>query len=308
MHISTVIVVHNSVEDLPALFESLPPTVGEHTISVVVVDSGSTDGSLDVARELRPDATLVDLGGNRGYSAGINAGWAAAPADAMLLLNPDLTVVDGALDHWFDALEAGPHQIVAPVIHNLDGALEFSLRRAPRPAFTWAEAVLGGGRAARSGRSEMITDVDVYASDTAAEWVSGAAMLVSAACMDAVGPWDERFFLYSEETDFCLRAGDLGYTVGLAARAGVVHRGGDFTTTPALYSLMTWNRVRLERKRGSRWSALAARAALIVGASLRSVVGGGVAVQRAAARTLLSASQRKRVLPPGSHLEWNGAR
>ena len=128
------------------------------------------------------------------------------------------------------------HVLVAPRIRNLDGALEPSLRRRPTPWRALVEGVAGGRLAARLGLGELVSDDGTYDRPGRAEWVSGAAMLIDAGCMDEVGPWDERFFLYSEETDFCLRASVAGHPVSYEPAAGVVHRGGEFTTSIPLCS------------------------------------------------------------------------
>jgi GT2 family glycosyltransferase len=148
----------------------------------------------------------------------------------------------------------------------------FSLRREPTVRRALGEAVLGqrAGRFAALG--ETVLDREVYFRDGPADWATGAVMLMSRACLEACGPWEERFFLYSEETEFALRARDRGFATELVAQAEVVHIGGESRVSPALWSLLTVNRVRLYRMRHSRpatalfWSAVflreASRAAL----------------------------------------------
>jgi N-acetylglucosaminyl-diphospho-decaprenol L-rhamnosyltransferase len=308
MRVAVVIVTYNSSADLPALLGSIPDRVGEHAIDVVVVDSGSSDDSLAVARVERPAVRTVDLGANRGYAAGVNAGWeAAVGADAMLLLNPDLTVDEGALEPWLAALDADGG-IVAPRIRNLSGALEPSLRRRPSVLRSLAEGIVGGRLAGRLGIGELITDPAVYESPATASWVSGAAMAVSADCLAEVGRWEERLFLYSEETDFCLRAGAAGHGVRYEPEATIVHRGGDFEASTPLYSLLTWNRVRVHRARTGVVRANAMRIAVSVGEAIRAVAGSHRDVHRGALLSLWSPSRRRSLLPPESHFDWHGAR
>ncbi|MEM7142382.1 MAG: glycosyltransferase family 2 protein [Actinomycetota bacterium] len=308
MRVAVVIVTHNSADDLPALLDSVPERSGDHVLEVVVVDSGSGDDSLAVALAHRPAATAVDLGANRGYAAGVNAGWAAAvDVDAMLLLNPDLTVDPGAVEPWLSALDADGG-IVAPRIRNLDGHLEPALRRRPTVWRAAVEALIGGRLAARLGLGELIPEPDGGDTTRRADWASGAALAISRDCLDAVGPWEERFFLYSEETDFCLRAGDAGFAITSAPDAGVVHRGGEFSVSEPLYSLLTWNRVRLMRARHGARRGAAMRVAVSVGEAMRAVVGARSGVHRAALGCLWSDARRSAVLPPESHLSWTGAR
>ncbi|MFQ5557691.1 MAG: glycosyltransferase family 2 protein [Acidimicrobiales bacterium] len=307
MHVAVVVVTFNSRADLGGLLDSIPERAGAHGLDLVIVDSGSTDDSLGVAAGLRPDATLVDLGANRGYAAGVNAGWeAAGGADVLLLLNPDLTVDEGVVGPWIDSLGDGVG-IVVPRIRNLDGALEPSLRRRPTPLRAWAESLIGGHLAGRLGLGELVPAGDVYTRPAVAGWASGAAMAISAACLADVGAWDERFFLYSEETDFCLRAAAAGYSTRLEPRAGVIHRGGDFAVSPPLYALMTWNRVRLQRKHSGSAAAVALAAGVLAGELIRGVTGPQRTVHRTASRVLVSRRSRPTLLPPSTDLAWNGA-
>lgn len=308
MRVAVVIVTYNSAGDLPALLASVPGSDEHHEIEVVVADSGSSDDSVALARSLRHDLTVVEMGANRGYAAGINEAWAAASTpDAMLLLNPDLTLDEGAIEPWLAALDADGG-IVAPRIRNLDGELEPSLRRRPTPWRALVEGLIGGRLAGRLGLGELVTDPAVYDAPAQAPWVSGAAMAVTASCMNEVGRWDERLFLYSEETDFCLRAGACGHSVTYEPSAGVVHRGGEFVASVPLYGLLTWNRVRLVRAHQGALAAAAMRVAVSVGELLRSIVGANAAVHRAALGALWSPSRRAAVLPPEADLGWNGAR
>lgn len=307
MRIAVIVVIHNSEAVLPALIEHLPVRTEHHECPLIVVDSGSTDGSVEVVRTRRPDALVIDLGGNRGYAAGVNAGWRAADtADAMLLLNPDLEVEPTSLESWIDGLEHGVG-IVVPQIVDIDGHRQPSLRRRPRPVRAWAEAVFGGTLTGRVGLGELITAPEAYAQRSECAWATGAAMLISRECLDTVGEWDERYFLYAEETDFCLRAGAAGFAIRLEPSARVVHRGGDMAVSPPLYALMSWNRVRLQRKLYGRPAAVLLAAGAVVNEVVRWVAGDRRPVRAAALAVLLRPSQRAERLPPPTDVTWRGA-
>lgn len=112
------------------------------------------------------------------------------------------------------------------------------------------EAVIGNRRAGRFPRwSELVTDPEAYGRATVADWATGALMALSRDCLDACGAWDESFFLYSEETEYCLRARDRGFATRLEPAASAVHLGGDSQVSPRLWTLLTLNRVRLYRRR-----------------------------------------------------------
>ena len=115
-----------------------------------------------------------------------------------------------------------------------------SLRRRPTVLRAWGESLLGGERAGRfSPLGELVLDDDSYERAGPADWATGAAMLVSAECLRDVGAWDESYFLYSEETDFALRAWDAGYRLVYVPAAHAVHLEGESHTSPALYALLT---------------------------------------------------------------------
>jgi GT2 family glycosyltransferase len=151
------------------------------------------------------------------------------------------------------------------------------------------EAVLGNRRAGRFRRwGEMITDPGAYTRPTRADWAGGALMVLSRNCLDACGPWDESFFLYSEETEYCLRARDLGYATCLAPEASAVHLGGDSRVSPKLWTLLTLNRVRLYRLRHGAAATAAFRAAVLLREASRAALGRSRGPNRAAAAALLS--------------------
>jgi GT2 family glycosyltransferase len=98
-------------------------------------------------------------------------------------------------------------------------------------------------------------------------------MAISAECRAACGPWDESFFLYSEETEYCLRARDLSYATQLEPSAEAVHLGGDSQVSPRLWSLLTVNRVRLYRRRHGAVATACFRAAVLLRETSRAALG-----------------------------------
>jgi GT2 family glycosyltransferase len=253
---------------------------------VVVVDNASTDDTLAVARAALPEVLVHQTGTNAGYAGGINAGIASLPnTEAVLILNPDVRLRIGAIAALRAVLGESDTGITVPRVVDENGVMQWSLRRRPTLLRAIGEALLGGSRAGRvSALGELVVDPDVYKRPADADWATGAAMLLSRACLDAVGRWDESFFLYSEETDFALRAADAGFSLRYTPDATVVHLGGEAMTSPTLYPLLTRNRLVLYRRRHGRVAAAAFRTALILNESLRAPRG---ATHRAALRTLV---------------------
>ena len=267
-----VVVTWNAEGDIPGLVESLRESrTGPAALRVVVVDNDSGDGTLDTVRSLAPEFEVVQLGFNGGYAAGANAGIAhLGDCDAYFVLNPDLRLGSDAILALWEEMQVSGAGITVPKLSDEVGRLRFSLRREPTVLRAWAESILGGRRAARyPSLGEVIVDNAVYAAPTNVDWATGAAMFVSAECSRDVGGWDETFFLYSEETDFALRARDRGYTLRYTPRAEVIHAEGESHESPSLYALLTLNRVKQFRSRHGQVRSSFFTAGVVVGLVLR---------------------------------------
>jgi GT2 family glycosyltransferase len=98
----------------------------------------------------------------------------------------------------------------------------------------------------------MVTRPSAYELTSTTDWAEGSTQHVSAECWARCGPWDESYFLYSEEVDFALRARDAGFATRFVPQAGAVHLEGGSGSSPAQWALLVTNRVRLFRSRHSR--------------------------------------------------------
>jgi N-acetylglucosaminyl-diphospho-decaprenol L-rhamnosyltransferase len=302
--IVAIVVTHNSASLLDGHLEALRPCLVGVRHRIVVVDSGSTDESVAVARRAEPPVTVISLPGNLGYAAGINAAISAVPARAWLVLNPDTMPQSGSVAKLLSALSEDRIGITVPMLTDETGHIQHSLRRRPTLLRVLGEAVLGGPRAGRwAALSEVVHDPASYGRPGTYEWATGAAMCLSAECVQAVGAWDESFFLYSEETDFCLRAADAGLRVRYVPDAVVTHLGGESNVSPALFALLSVNRVRLYRRRSGAVRAAFFRLGLVVGSAVRSPIR---ATHRAAFKALLGDLDAAKAVardggPPGLH-------
>lgn len=267
MTVTAVVVTWNSADVLEGLLGSLRSGfegVGEWRL--IVVDNDSADETVAIAERWfgEIEGRVVRTGRNAGYAAGVNAALAVDaphehPADATLILNPDIRLGPGCVRWMLDVLEAGarpPSGIVVPRILDADGGLYHSLRREPSLSRALGEALLGRRAEHFRRLGETVGDEAAYQDTTTADWATGAAMLISAECLARCGPWDESFFLYSEETEYALRARDHGFVTRLAPAAEVTHLGGESKASGTLWALLTVNRVRLYRRRHA-WPATA---------------------------------------------------
>jgi N-acetylglucosaminyl-diphospho-decaprenol L-rhamnosyltransferase len=241
--VCAVVVTYNSAHVVGDLLDSLPAALDGLRAEVVVVDNSSTDSTATLVAA-RDDCRLVPAP-NRGYSAGINAGVAASRSAApVLVLNPDLRLAPGSVRTMLAELGRDGVGIVAPRVRDDDGRLVLSLRREP----TLARA-LGLGGTGWAWSSEYVTDLAAYERAQVCDWALGAVLLVDRRCHDALGGWDESFFLYSEETDFCLRARDRGWATRYVPAAQAVHIGAQSGQSPRIHVMQIVNRVRLYRRR-----------------------------------------------------------
>jgi N-acetylglucosaminyl-diphospho-decaprenol L-rhamnosyltransferase len=222
--VADVSVVVVALDALPWLETCLESVRGHETI---VVDVGSSDGTPELLRERFPEVRVLERE-NRGLAAGWNAGIAEAPGRYLLLLNADAWAVGGAVERLVAFADAHPRAaVVGPRLSNVDGTLQRSARGFPT---LWRLATeylflrkLAPGTDALNGFYAGGFD---HASPREVDWVMGAALLVRREAVEEVGPADEEFFLFSEETDWCYRFRQAGWEVWFTPEAEFVHVGG----------------------------------------------------------------------------------
>jgi len=254
--LSAVIVTYNSADDIAGLIESLRVQARQLALRVIVADNGSTDGTLDRLAAHR-DITVIETGRNLGYAGGINVALKSVPAaEHVAILNPDLTVDDGALFALANRLARPGVGIAAPTIRDESGQIFPSIRREPTLARALGDAVLGSRLPTRSPRwSETDQDLAHYAYPHPIDWASGAALLLHCDVVATVGDWDDDYFLFMEEVDYQRRVRESGYEIWFEPAATVRHRQGGSGTSSALIALMACNRVRYAEKHGSKLRA-----------------------------------------------------
>ncbi|BBH68018.1 glycosyl transferase family 2 [Actinoplanes sp. OR16] len=296
--VAVVVVTYNSARLLEDLIASLGPGLDGLDWHLTVADNASADDSVAEVHRLLPSAQVVEMGRNAGYAAGINAAVAAAkPHTAILVLNPDIRLRPGCGPTLLANLRRTKAGIVVPRLERGDGSAIAVLRREPSVPRAFGDALLGANRAGRYPLlGELVVGDAYYERESAADWAAGSAMLISRECWDKVGAWDESFFLYSEETEYSLRARDAGYVTRLAPDALAVHLEGDSKVSPRLWALLTVNRVRLFRRRNPAVSTAAYWSALVLREVSRSLRGNQAS--KAAAAALLSPQRMKQAPGP----------
>ena len=219
--VSVVVVTWNA---LPWVEQCLESVRGR---DIVVVDNGSTDGTVELVRERFPEVRLIEQE-NKGMGGGNNAGMRAADGRYFFLLNSDAWVLNDALDELVAFADQHPEAaVVGPKLLNTDGTLQRSARGEPTLWRLATEYLAIRKLAPRSGRLNPLYRGD-FAHDHVEEvdWLSGSALLVRRQAADAVGLFDEDFFMFSEEVDWMTRFRRAGWKVLFFPGAEVVHVGG----------------------------------------------------------------------------------
>ncbi len=215
--LAIVVVSYNNAEVLMRALAAALPVAKALGGELIVVDNDSPDGSADrVAREM-PAARLFRRP-NHGFAAGVNRGVSETTAKRLLLLNPDCFVTEAAVRRSIETLDSHP-RIAAVGCRIVDGEGHEALSTRAFP--TLRQYFLERFDLDRPYvRSSGATDVDT---------INGAFFLISRRAWNDVGPFDEGFFLYSEETDWCWRARRKGWRIVHEPRAQVVHLRGQST-------------------------------------------------------------------------------
>lgn len=265
--VAAIVVTYNSERHLSGLLDSLPAAFGDLMWTIIVVDNGSTDGTLALARA-RGDC-LVVASSNNGYAAGLNQGMLhAGTAKYVLALNPDATLDPGAVPAMIAVAERAGIGIVTPLVMEEDGELSLSLRREP------TLARVGGLSFTRRPRfSEIVYERTAYDVAHQADWALGAVMLVSRECWEDLDGFDESFFLYSEETDFCLRARDRGWLTYFTPDARAMHIGGGSGESATTHTMKMVNRVRIFHRRNGALKTWAYYVMMVITELRRALLG-----------------------------------
>jgi N-acetylglucosaminyl-diphospho-decaprenol L-rhamnosyltransferase len=264
--VSAVTVTLNGLPWVERCLESLDG------VETILVDHGSTDGTVELVRERFPGVRVLQQE-NRGLGAGLNAGMRAAEARYHLLINSDAWLVGDALERLVAFADAHDRAaVIAPRLRNPDGTLQRSVRGFPT---LWRLATEYFFLRKLAPRSRALNayyagDFDHH-SARAVEWAMGSCFLVRRAAVDAVGMFDEDFFLFSEETDWLYRFREAGWSVWFTPEAEAVHVGGA-THGGRMYVENVRGIVRWFGKHRGPREAARARRLLLVALRLRGLV------------------------------------
>jgi N-acetylglucosaminyl-diphospho-decaprenol L-rhamnosyltransferase len=269
--VCAIVVSHNGKRWLDAALDTLLERAGEIDLDVVVVDNGE-DGAAEYV-EQRFERVRTLRCPNRGFGHANNRALETADARYVLFLNPDTELLEGTLADLVAALDRRPEVALAGVRQlRDDDSLAPSIRRFPSATNMLAEA-LGVERVpgARRALGERELDPREYERERPCDWTSGSFMFARWAALEETGWFDERFFLFSEETDLCWRLKRNGWQVVHLPQVTIRHHESDRQQNANLEAQAAYARMQFARKHfpdaaaDYRW-ALGLRYALRVGA------------------------------------------
>jgi GT2 family glycosyltransferase len=266
--VSVLIVNFRAYDELTSCLNALERYLGDD-LEVIVVDHASESTAASRLLKRFPWTRLIEMDANPGFAAGVNRAFHASTGRYLLLLNPDCVVhgdVFRQLALWID--EHPRVGAAGGLVKESDGSIQASARRFPgvTTAFagrsSWLTRTWPGNRWTRRNllaRGAAPGPIDV-------DWVSGACMMIRRDAFESVHGFDEHFFLYWEDADFCFRLKRAGWSVAYNPCAGVTHLTGRSSATAERQSLVAFHRsaYRYFRK-NSGWLAQAAAPLVFVG-------------------------------------------
>lgn len=288
MHDLAIITVSTNEERwlrpcLTTVFEHM----GDISADVVVVDNESTDGTVALVGEF-PGARVVPSI-NHGFSHANNRGLMTVDARYVLFLNPDTEIVDGTFADLVRAMDERPgvgligcRQITG------QGTLDTTIRNFPNALRALGDAFSAERIPNRPDwLGERVLDPEAYDREVSCDWTSGSFMLARTEAIESAGFLDERYFMYSDETDLCRRIKTQGWEIRHLPLMTIIHHEGKAGIKPHIEALNAYTRVMYARKFFSPAHRVAYTGAVMLRHVVRSVYGGSGergALRKAASR------------------------
>ena len=225
--LSIVIISYNTIDFTRACLDSVISRLGKLTAEIIVVDNASMDGSAEMVKELFPSVRLIPNNKNVGFAAANNQAFLLAQGDFVLLLNSDTVVLGDVLPNSVDYLRA--HSQVGAIgcrVLNTDRSMQRTCSGYPS-LLRLLIMTLG------LDRLPINNALDSYQlrnwqrdTDREVEVISGCYLLVRRSIIESVGPMDDSFFFFGEETDWCIRMRRAGWKLRFAPVGEIIHHGG----------------------------------------------------------------------------------
>ena len=222
------------------------PELNKLSFELIIVDNGSSDGTIEMLQREYPGIILIQNGKNDGFAKPVNQALRSSSGEYLLVLNPDTTVFQGAFNGLVGYLRANPDVgICGPKVLNRDGTLQKACRRGvsrPWAAFSYflglsslfPKSKFFGGYLLNYLDENAIHEVD---------GLSGSCMMIRRSVIEQVGYFDERFFAYQEDADYCFQVKKAGWKIVYFPHSQIIHYGGQGGSRVQPYrSIYEWHR------------------------------------------------------------------
>jgi GT2 family glycosyltransferase len=306
--LAIIVVSTNEAQWLPACLSSVFAHAGSIDLDVVVADNESNDGTRELVEQDFPGARVVSSL-NRGFAHGNNRALMTCDARYVLFLNPDTEILEGTFQELVETLDARPSVGLVGVKQvTSDGTLFPTIRRFPNAVRTISEALGSERLSLRAGwLGERELRMELYDQEVDCDWTSGSFMLARREAIESAGFLDERFFIYSEETDFCRRIKEAGWAIRHLPTMTILHHADKAGINAKMEAQNAYTRMQYARKHFSPAHRTLYGGALTLRYLLRYAVRGrdpGLATQRRAAasralRTIAGLDAPPYGSPPG---------
>jgi N-acetylglucosaminyl-diphospho-decaprenol L-rhamnosyltransferase len=276
MNLSVVVVSYNTRDLLRACLTSVTSTMSSASnYEVIVVDNASLDGSASMVKETFPQANLIANQENRGFAAANNQAIKRSTGRHVILLNPDTVVSEGALNAMVKFLDDNSHVgVVGPKLVFPDGGFQHSAFSFPTLPMIFIDFFPLNHRVVNSRLNGRYPRALYGAGNPfPIDHPLGAGLMVRREVIEDVGLLDERFFMYCEEIDWCMRIKKAGWQILCLPEAGIVHHVGQSTGQfqSDMFVELHKSRCRLYEKHCSRFFRRMARLLVTLGVAYRSM-------------------------------------
>ena len=289
--LSVIVVTHNGGELALTALRSARERTGGLDAEWLVVDSGSTDDTPDMITRELPDVPLIRRP-NIGFAAANNIALSRARGRWVLLMNPDMEVRSGDFEELVGALDERPEVGAASIVQVWpDGEVQPTIRRFPSAARQFGEALYLQRLPALARFGEEERRLDQYWTELSADWLVGGFLIVRREVLEQVGGLDERFFLFSEETDWCYRIRRAGWDIRHLPLMTAVHHTGR-SARPDLFAQNSHSKLLYAAKHFRNGRPLLFRAALGLRHAVRLALLAPLSLVRPALRPRVTAERQ----------------
>ncbi|MGE3902749.1 MAG: glycosyltransferase family 2 protein [Nitrospiraceae bacterium] len=261
MDLTIVIVTYQSKDWIGSCLRSIGDALPPMSTETIVIDNASRDGTAEFVRQHFQKVRILQVSTNLGYAAAVNRAFAASQARYCLLLNPDIHVSPGSIERLYGYMESHPDvALCAPRLLNEDGTVQYScrtdyslgvylLRRTPLGRWCPRHRII---------REHLMTAWD-HATSRDVDWVLGAALMLRRSAFQTSQVMDERFFLYFEDVDLCLRLRRAGWRVVYNPDSVMVHAhqrasAGGLISRAKVEHLRSWLKFEWKHRVAGRWA------------------------------------------------------